>query len=43
MLSRIKLDLVDIGKALLEVDDAKLSVDDLRSISKHLPTTEEVR
>ena len=42
MLTRIKLDLPTIRKALLEVDDAKLSVDDLRAISKHLPTKEEV-
>ena len=42
MLARIKLDLPSIRKALLEVDDDKLSVEELRAISKHLPTTEEV-
>jgi hypothetical protein len=42
MLSRIKLPLVDIKRALLEVDDSSLSVDDLRSIARHLPTAEEV-
>jgi hypothetical protein len=42
MLSRIKLSLSDIRKALLEVDDVKLSIDELRAISKQLPTTEEV-
>jgi hypothetical protein len=42
MLSRIKLDLPDIRRALLDIDDVKLSMDDLRSISKQLPTSEEV-
>lgn len=42
MLSRIKLDLQDIKKALLDVDDSKLTLDDLRSISRQLPTPEEV-
>ena len=42
MLSRIKLDLEAIRRALLDVDDGKLSPDDLRSISRQLPTSEEV-
>ena len=42
MLSRIKLDLEEIRRALLDVDDGKLSPDDLRSISRQLPTSEEV-
>lgn len=41
MLSRIKLEYSDIRKALLNVDDFKLSADNLRSISKQLPTSEE--
>ena len=42
MLSRIKLDLEEIRRALLDVDDSKLGPDDLRSISRQLPTSEEV-
>ena len=42
MLARIKLDLPGIRRALLEIDDEALTVDELRSISKHLPTSEEV-
>ena len=42
MLSRIKFGLEDIRKALLDVDDSKLTPDDLRSISRQLPTPEEV-
>lgn len=42
MLSRIKMGLPEIRRALLELDDIKLSIDDLRAISKQLPTTEEV-
>jgi diaphanous 1 len=42
MLSRIKLDLPDIRKALLDIDDNKLSVDDLKAIGRQLPTSEEV-
>ncbi|KAJ3566776.1 hypothetical protein NP233_g6789 [Leucocoprinus birnbaumii] len=42
MLSRIKLEFPQIRKALLNVDDSKLSVDNLRAISKQLPTMEEV-
>ena len=43
MLSRIKIGLSDIRKALLELDDQRLSIDDLRAISRQLPTSEEVR
>ncbi|CDO73783.1 hypothetical protein BN946_scf185015.g111 [Trametes cinnabarina] len=42
MLSRVKLGLSDIRRALLELDDMKLSVDELRAISRQLPTSEEV-
>lgn len=42
MLSRIKLELPDIRKALLEIDDTRLSIDDLKAIGKQLPTTEEI-
>lgn len=42
MLSRIKMGLPDIRKALLTFDDQRLSVDDLKAISKQLPTSEEV-
>lgn len=42
MLSRIKLSPVDIRKALLEVDDKTLSVDDLKAMERQLPTTEEI-
>jgi diaphanous 1 len=42
MLSRIKLTFPEIKKCILELNDEKLSVDDLRAISKHLPTGEEV-
>uniref|UniRef100_A0A0W0GB16 Putative FH2-domain-containing protein n=1 Tax=Moniliophthora roreri TaxID=221103 RepID=A0A0W0GB16_MONRR len=43
MLSRIKnLGLSEIRLALLELNDEKLTVDDLKAISKQLPTSEEV-
>ena len=42
MLSRIKLNLEEIRRALLDVDDSKLTPDDLRAISRQLPTSEEV-
>jgi hypothetical protein len=42
MLSRIKLSFVDIRNALLELDDDKLHLDNLKAISKQLPTVEEV-
>jgi diaphanous 1 len=43
MLARIKLGFPEIRRALLDVDDQKLSMDELKAIAKHLPTTEEVR
>lgn len=42
LLSRIKLGPPEIRKALVEVDDTKLTVDDLKAISRSLPTSEEV-
>ena len=42
MLSRIKLNLEEIRRALLDVDDSKLTPDELRAISRQLPTPEEV-
>lgn len=42
MLSRIKMSLPDIRKAVIELDDDKLSIDDLRAMSRYLPTREEV-
>ncbi|KAJ3522423.1 hypothetical protein NMY22_g11895 [Coprinellus aureogranulatus] len=42
MLSRIKLTLPGICNAILELDDSALSIDDLKAISKQLPTREEV-
>jgi diaphanous 1 len=42
MLSRIKLTPVDIRKALLEVDDEALSVDDLKAMERQIPTAEEI-
>lgn len=36
------MDYPQIRKALLEMDDGQLSVDDLKAISKQLPTAEEV-
>ncbi|KAG6910997.1 hypothetical protein DXG01_006051 [Tephrocybe rancida] len=42
MLSRIKMGYADIRQALLDLNDNKLSVDDLRSISRQLPTSEEI-
>lgn len=43
MLSRIKIGMSEIRRALLELDDQKLSIDDLRAIGRQLPTSEEVR
>jgi hypothetical protein len=43
MLSRIKLSLPEIKKALLDIDDEKLGIDDLKALCKHVPTQEEVR
>jgi hypothetical protein len=42
MLSRIKLTPADIRKALLELDDNALSVDDLKAMERQTPTAEEV-
>ena len=42
MLMRIKLGLPEIRKALLDLNDQSLSVDELRAISRQLPTPEEV-
>lgn len=42
MLSGIKRELSEIRHALLSLDDSKLSIDDLRAISRQLPTAEEV-
>ena len=42
MLSRVKLAPMDIRKALLEVDDKTLSVDDLKAMERQLPTAEEI-
>lgn len=42
MLSRVKLQFPEIRQALVEIDDQKLSVDDLIAVGKSLPTSEEV-
>jgi diaphanous 1 len=42
MLARMKLHQSDIKKALLEVDDNRLSTDDLKAISKQLPSQDEI-
>ena len=42
MLSRIKRSLPEIRNAVTELDDDKLSIDDLRAMSRYLPTREEV-
>ena len=42
MLARIKLDLSSICQAILELDDHKLSLDELKSLGKQAPTSEEV-
>ena len=42
MLSRIKLNFSEIRKALLELDDNLLNIDNLKAISKQLPTSDEV-
>jgi hypothetical protein len=41
MLSRIKLGFPDIRQALLLLDDNRLLLDDLKAISRQLPTAEE--
>lgn len=43
MLARIKLDLPTIRQAILELDDDKLSSDEIKSLEKQAPTSEEVR
>ncbi|KAH0840265.1 hypothetical protein J3R83DRAFT_1272 [Lanmaoa asiatica] len=43
MLSRFKIGYSAIRQALLDLDDSTLLIDDLKAISKQLPTTEEVR
>ncbi|KAG8843928.1 hypothetical protein FRB91_002996, partial [Serendipita sp. 411] len=42
MLARIKLSNEGIKQALLEIDDSKLTSDDLKSICRQLPTAEEI-
>ena len=42
MLTRIKLELPAIRQAILELDDEKLTADDLKAIGKQLPSSEEV-
>ncbi len=42
MLKRLKMGLPDIKRALLELNDAQLSIDDLKAIAKQLPTKDEV-
>lgn len=42
MLSRIKLSNHDIRAAVLSLDDVRLSIDDLKAMSRQLPTQEEV-
>lgn len=42
MLARMKLHHSDIKKALLEMDDNRLSTDDLKAISKQLPSQDEI-
>ncbi|TFY71361.1 hypothetical protein EVG20_g1662 [Dentipellis fragilis] len=42
MLSRVKMGVTDIRKALLDVNDEALSVDDLKAIGRQLPTAEEI-
>ena len=42
MLSRIKLDLPNIRKAIIDLDDDKLSVDNLKLIKRQLPSSEEI-
>jgi diaphanous 1 len=42
MLSRIKMGYPEIRLALMEIDDEKLTIDELKAISKQLPTIEEV-
>lgn len=41
MLSRIKLNPPEIRRALLELDDQKLTIDELKAMSRQLPTRDE--
>ncbi|KAL5507835.1 hypothetical protein ACEPAH_5453 [Sanghuangporus vaninii] len=43
MLSRMKPSLSEIKSALLAIDDSVLSVEDLKAIARHLPTSEEIK
>ena len=43
MLSRIKMPVANIKRALLAVDDDALSIDDLKAIARHVPSSDEVR
>lgn len=43
MLSRMKLSLPEIKRALLTVDDLLLSVDDLKAIARQIPTADEAK
>ena len=36
------MDYVQIRQAIVEMDDERLSIDDLKALSKQLPTSEEV-
>ncbi|KZV64586.1 actin-binding FH2, partial [Peniophora sp. CONT] len=42
MLSRIKLPPAEIKRALLSLDDTLLTVDDLKALSRQIPTPEEI-
>ena len=42
MLSRIKLSFAEIRLALLRIDDKSLSLDELKVIARHVPTSDEV-
>lgn len=42
MLKKLKMTGPEIRKALLTLDDTKLTVDDLKNISRVLPTKDEV-
>lgn len=42
MLRSIKMGFPDIKKALLDLDDEALTLDELKKISENLPTSEEV-
>lgn len=42
MLSRIKLELPHIRLAIMELDDDKLTLDNLKAISRQLPSNDEM-